>query len=69
MAVKRAPQLSGKQQYNEYASISKADIVEAYRDLFREFGGEGELDDVEWMIDLKRRIELLKAYRNAESEK
>ena len=45
--------------------MSKADIVEAYRDIFREFGGEGELDDTKWMEDLERRIEILKRYRES----
>lgn len=63
--VKRSPQLASKDQQKQYSKLSKADIVEAFRDMFRELGGVDELDDVEWMKDLERRVNLLKNYRNS----
>jgi hypothetical protein len=68
MTIKRAPQLRGKDQFKRYAALSKADIVEAFRDLFREYGGVDELDDTEWLIDLERRVALLKHYRTFDNE-
>jgi len=61
--VKRSPQLATMEHKIAYERMSKADIVEAYRDLFRELGGVNELDDIEWMNDLQARIDLLKEYR------
>lgn len=66
MSIKRAPTLTSKQQFVRYEKLSKADIVEAFRDLFRECGGVDELDDTEWLNDLERRVALLKAYRSQE---
>ena len=63
--VKRAPELESREHRIKYSQMSKADIVEAYRDLFREMGGVGETDDSEWMQDLQRRITILKTYRKA----
>lgn len=51
--VKRSPQLATMEHKIAYERMSKADIVEAYRDLFRELGGVNELDDIEWMNDLR----------------
>ena len=62
---KRSPELNTKDHFRRYAKVSKADIIEAYRDLFREMGGEGELDDEKWFNDLEHRIEILKSYRAA----
>lgn len=61
--VKRAPELKNKDHFGRYAKLSKADIVEAFRDMFREYGGVDELDDIEWMNDLERRVALLKSLR------
>jgi len=65
--VKRYPTLANKEQHKRYSKISKADIVEAFRDMFREMGGVDELDDTEWLNDLERRVALLKSYRKANS--
>lgn len=43
--------------------MSKTDLLEAYRDMFREFGGAGELDDSQWIADLNRRVGIVKNYR------
>lgn len=61
--VKRSPQLGNRAHRIRYTKMSKADIIEAYRDMFREMGGVDELDDVEWFKDLEVRIALLKNYR------
>lgn len=61
--VKRSPKLASKDQQTSYRKLSKADIIEAYRDIFRQMGGCGELDDIEWMKDLNERVILLKTYR------
>ena len=45
--VKRSPQLGNRAHRIRYTKMSKADIIEAYRDMFREMGGVAELDDVE----------------------
>lgn len=66
MAIKRYPQLTNREHYKRYEALSKADITEAFRDMFREFGGAGELDNVEWMNDLERRVNLLKKYRETQ---
>lgn len=63
--VKRSPQLTKLEHRIDYRRMTKADIIEAYRDLFREMGGVDELDDTEWFKDLQHRIELLKMYRKA----
>lgn len=63
-SIKRAPELTSANQIRRYARMSKADIVEAFRDLYREYGGAGELDDLEWLDDLERRITILKTYRS-----
>lgn len=62
MAIHRPPQIT-HDNFKVYDQISKADLVEAFRDMFREFGGAGESDDTEWVKDLQHRIENLKRYR------
>ena len=61
--VKRSPRLANREHRIAYTKMSKADIIEAYRDMFREMGGVDELDDTEWMKDLQSRIALLKMHR------
>lgn len=61
-SIKRAPELKNSDHFARYHKMSKADIVEAYRDLFRACMGV-ELEDEEWMTDLEERVVLLKNYR------
>ena len=61
--VKRFPKIR-KEHNMRYSRISKADLVEAFRDIYREMC-ENEFDDTEWMDDLERRVKLLKVYREA----
>jgi hypothetical protein len=60
MSIKRTPDISYEHRIR-YERISKADIVEAFRDLFREFGGVDEQDDTVWMVELEYRVALLRA--------
>ena len=68
MALKRYPQIK-KEHAKRYAKISKADMVEAYRDLFREFGDAGELDNEQWLADMEHRIEILKINREYDAKR
>lgn len=65
-SVKRSPELTKREHRIAYTKMSKADIIEAYCDIYRQMGGAGELDDTEWMQDLQERIALLKRYRDTE---
>jgi hypothetical protein len=65
MSIKRTPDISYEHRIR-YERISKADIVEAFRDLFREFGGVDEQDDTVWMVELEYRVALLKSYRTGQ---
>jgi hypothetical protein len=65
MSIKRTPDIKYEHRLR-YERISKADIVEAFRDLFREFGGVDEQDDTVWMAELEYRVALLKSYRTGQ---
>lgn len=62
--IKRYPQIR-KEHRVRYTRISKADLVEAFRDLYQETSGN-ELDDSDWIDDLERRVQILKTYRQHE---
>ncbi len=65
-SIKRSPDISNKHEAM-YAKISKSDLVEAYRDLYR-IAEHDEFDDEHWMKDLQDRVALLKMWRKAWKE-
>lgn len=61
--IKRAPEIP-REVVGRYEAISKADWVEAFRDLYLQCFGETASAD-EWMADAERRREILRTYRQA----
>ncbi len=61
MTIKRAPDIP-REFAGRYAAISKADLVEAFRDLFREAYGR-EFDDTDWIVELEHRVEIVRRER------
>lgn len=64
MTIKRNPAITSD-HLAKYTKISKADLVEAFRDFARDVGGFGETDESQWFAELERRVEIVRAQRKA----
>lgn len=62
MTVKRPPAIKTEHRAR-YDRISKADLVEAFRDLAREYLPETDYLETAWFIELERRVEIVRRER------